>query len=211
MSRKRQAESSSRAGLDPILKFSECNENMVLALKEASRALSKPRAKILGPNVRGLLHFLQTPVVCIDGCYFLNSPEKDWRFVPDAHFPDRSGLEWSWNKVHALDLWQDQKFGVKPGIHNLVLGLIVAEVLRIKLVCAHPAVRFLISVSWHVKGIGDRELDRNNVRRDCCVFFHAARPGEDVLGDLEGYKTEAVGVFATRPLGLVVDLKRPVS
>lgn len=198
---KADSSSASRVGIDPILQFSQCNQNMLLALKEAGRFLSRPNSKTLRLDVSGLLHFLRVPVVCLDGCYFLDSPGRtEWRFVPDKHFPDRSGREFSDNKVHAEDIWgQGGKVASKPGIHNLVLGLILVDVLRMKLVCAYPAVPFRIWVSWHVTGIGDVELDRLNVRRDCCVGFHAARPGEDVLGDLERYDIEAVGVLAAGP------------
>ena len=87
-------------------------------------------------NVIGLLHFLQSKIACVDGCYFWASNGKvddQWRFTPDVHFPDRTGIEWSRNKIHPLDIWEpDWKVESKPGIHNLVLGLIVADVLRLK-------------------------------------------------------------------------------
>jgi len=176
---------------------------MLLALKEAGHFLSKHSSKIPRSNVIGLLHFLQFPIACVDGCYFLESEktiESDWHFTPDAWFPDRTGIEWSRNKIHVLrHLGGDRKFASKPGVHNLLLGLVIADILRMKLVCAYPAVRFRISVSWHVKGTGDPELDRLNVRRDCCVSFHAERPDEVFLEDLEGFELEAVGVLLAGP------------
>lgn len=194
---------------NPTCFFTSTNKLMDASLRDLAAYLDDGRAGFNG-NVIGLVRLLQTKVVIHQGCYLLGwgpgglEPQPDAEFVPDRMHPDRTGVECFENHQHVTDLLQYRKRIVQPGNHYLGIGLLVAEILRLKLALAFPDVRFRIIVSFPVRSIGPGTYPgsvssatvglEQVTMYDCIVRFHAVRQGEVIYDDLENFKTEAIGV-----------------
>jgi transposase-like protein len=143
-------------------------------------------------NISKLADVLFSTIVVHQGCYLLENqlpigliPIPEQEFIqPD---PYRTGHEEFVNHLHTQDIFQ-----YNNGIQHLLVGMIIANNLRYKLKSMFPTKRFEISVSFHVLPIYEDDI---YYRDDCRVSFHAVREGEVYIGDLEGYKYEAVGVI----------------
>jgi hypothetical protein len=152
------------------------------------------RGDRLDGDVLRLAHLLVADIVRHRGCYILRRSQDAWGVDPDGTFtpsgviPDRSGYEDFSNRVRVSEFVQ---IGA-PDIGVLGAGLAVAEVLSLKLRASFPAVRFRVTVSLRGKPLGPDDAD---YLRDCRVSFHAVREGEAVIGDLESFRYEAVGVI----------------
>jgi hypothetical protein len=143
-----------------------------------------------------LTNLMLCDIVCHKGCYLLRRWRESWdadpdgQFVPTDRFPHRSEYEDFENHFHVGDCFISQE----PGIHFLIMGLALAEVIYIKLRLSFPDVHFRISMSFSVRPF-EFDPENTHIRDDCVVRFHAIREGENLYVPPQEYLHEAVGVL----------------
>lgn len=175
------------------MQFTHTNRLMGECLQQL-RAHWSPESARLDGDTLDFARLLTAGVVRHRGCYVLRRSQDEWGVDPDGAFtpsgviPDRSGYEDFSNSVRVSEFVRVEE----PDIGVLGVGLALAEALALKLRASFPAVRFRVMVSFRGKPLGPDDAD---FMRDCRVSFHAVREGEAVIGDLESFRYEAVGIL----------------
>ena len=192
-----------------MFRFTQTNRLMDECLPQAEAYLSDSATRLPVRDVTGLAALLQAEIVIDRGCYRLRWPGVNWEpepeaeFEPDSHFPDRTCWEDFDSHFHEDAVWGWNTEGKDgAGIHHLVLALVAADVLRLKLKETFPRVRFQITVSFNAKPteLDDEEMIARNVMVGWRVSFNAVRRGEgSVLGDLDSFLYDAIGILDTKP------------
>jgi hypothetical protein len=134
-----------------------------------------------------LCRLLTSPLLEVDGCFFL---EEFWIKSPHASsssFPDQTGLECFINHLHIEDYIDSRDALNRLSDLYLAHGFLFATHLKEKLAASRPERCFRIIIAA--------------ADGTCTVRFHALREGERWLSDnLEGYREEAVGFIDTKSM-----------
>jgi hypothetical protein len=147
-------------------------------------------------HVPTLTNLMLCNIVRHKGCDLLRRWRESWdadpdgQFGPTERFPNRSEYEDFENHFHVGDCFISEE----PGIHFLIMGLALAEVIYVKLRLSYPDVHFRIPMSFSVKPF-EFDPEDIHIRDDCVVRFHAIREGENLYVPPEEYLHEAVGVL----------------
>ena len=175
------------------MQFTYANRLMGECLQRLQDRWSDENASLAGDTLR-FAHLLTAGIVRHRGCYILRRSQDEWgvdpegAFTPDGVIPDRSGYEDFANHLRVSEFVRPEV----PDIGVLGVGVALAEALSLKLRTGFPGVRFRIMVSFRGRPLGPDDRD---FMRDCRVSFHALRQGEAVIGDLESFHYEAIGII----------------
>lgn len=174
------------------MQFTHTNRLMGECLQQLQAHWSSESARLDGDTL-GFARLLMADIVRHRGCYILRRSQDEWgvdadgAFTPSSVIPDRSGYEDFSNGVRVSEFVQVDA----PDIGVLGVGLALAEALALKLRASFPAVRFRVMVSFRGRSLGPGDTA---FMRDCRVSFHAVREGEAVIGDLDSFRYEAIGI-----------------
>jgi hypothetical protein len=141
---------------------------------------------ILDENLR---HLLDSQIIEVENCFFLEVLWKKSPAVSLSLFPDRTGFECFINHIHIEDYLDSSNSTNLTSDLQLTNGFKFATKLKEKLAEYRPEVRFRVIIA------SDDET--------CTVRFHKIRNNEHWLSDdLEEYQEEAICVMDTDDLTL---------